>query len=436
MNILKRLLPRKRMVLKFNEQYNSLTNQTKAAEKITENGEDFFVVPSVMVKEMVLHGVIGYEDGPEYLSANEIEQSVKLWNDIPITMRHPEAGSAREKTTLDKIQVGRVYNPTFDPEKNALKGDQWLSITQLKKMGNVGEEIIKDLEAGQMIELSTSYYSDKIMSPGSFDGNRYSAKQSNIRPDHLAILPDQRGACSIDDGCGVNQNAFDKFKDYVTNLMKGKKPMNEKDKKALIAKLVANKAITVPEEKLNEMCDESLLNFQKLIEPEESEAEKLAAAQKVEKVEVINKLVDGKITKLPKEQLEMLELPVLNQLMEAGKKVDDDDPSKLSKGAILKALDISEETFNAVVAKTNQSVSNDEASKTAVIKELMEAKTLDLSEDQLKDLPLPVLNEFRVISSPMNFEIRTQRRENQSVPKMPAVLLAKPEEEIKKGDDK
>ena len=234
------------MKLVFNQSFNSIAYQTNPAKRVTENEEDFFIVPSVMVKEMVLHGDIGYEDGPEYLSAKEIKESVNLWNDIPITLKHPENGSAREKSTLEKIQIGRVYNPTFDSSKNALKGDLWLSMAQLKKMGDVGLEIIKDLESGELLELSTGYYADKVMVPGSHDGNKYVAAQRNIRPDHLAILPDQVGACSISDGCGVNRNViWNKVKDFVKNLIKGDYPMNEKEKKALIDKLVANEAITL-----------------------------------------------------------------------------------------------------------------------------------------------------------------------------------------------
>ena len=198
--------------------------------------------------------------------------------------------------------------------------------------------------------------------------------------------------------------------------------MNKNDKKALIDTLVANDAIMLSEDKLNEMCDEALLNFGKLIEPDK--AGNKAEAQKAEKIEVINKLVDEKITTLTKENLEMLELPVLKQLVKTAKK----EPG-LSKESVLKVLGITEETLNAVISRTTQSVQNDEASKTAVIKELVDSKALGLSEDQLKELPIPVLNEFKMFSSPMNFAMRTQQREDQSIPEMPPILNKKPKKE-------
>ena len=51
------------MKLVFNQSFNSIAYQINPAKRVTENEEDFFIVPSVMVKEMVLHGDIGYEDG-------------------------------------------------------------------------------------------------------------------------------------------------------------------------------------------------------------------------------------------------------------------------------------------------------------------------------------------------------------------------------------
>ena len=165
--------------------------------------------------------------------------------------------------------------------------------------------------------------------------------------------------------------------------------MNKNDKKALIATLVANDAIMLPEDKLNELGDEALLNFGKLIKNEKSEAE-----------------------------------------IKAQKKLDAEKKEpELSKESILNLLGITEETLNAVITRTTQSVQNDEASKTAVIKELIDSKTLGLSEDQLKELPIPVLNEFKMFSSTMNFAMRTQRREDQSIPEMPKILTAKPKKE-------
>src|SRR5690606_20175922 len=38
---------------------------------------------------------------------------------------------------------------------------------------------------------------------GELNGKPYTAKQVNLRPDHVALLPGEVGACSIADGCGA-----------------------------------------------------------------------------------------------------------------------------------------------------------------------------------------------------------------------------------------
>src|SRR3990172_8663991 len=45
------------------------------------------------------------------------------------------------------------------------------------------------------------------MNPGFFNGKQYHTIHRNPKRDHIAIFPyDQLGACSIQDGCGLNRN--------------------------------------------------------------------------------------------------------------------------------------------------------------------------------------------------------------------------------------
>ena len=41
---------------------------------------------------------------------------------------------------------------------------------------------------------------------GDWNGKAYVGIARNYRPDHLAILPDMKGACSIADGAGLCRN--------------------------------------------------------------------------------------------------------------------------------------------------------------------------------------------------------------------------------------
>jgi hypothetical protein len=68
-----------------------------------------------------------------------------------------------------------------------------------------------------MMELSTGLYVDAELTPGDWKGEEYVAIARNLRSDHLAILPDKIGACSVADGAGLLRN----------EVRKGKMPKNE-----------------------------------------------------------------------------------------------------------------------------------------------------------------------------------------------------------------
>jgi hypothetical protein len=56
------------------------------------------------------------------------------------------------------------------------------------------------------MEVSTGLFSNLEMVSGKYEGVPYNAIVRHIRPDHLALLPNEVGACSIDDGCGTMRN--------------------------------------------------------------------------------------------------------------------------------------------------------------------------------------------------------------------------------------
>jgi hypothetical protein len=49
-------------------------------------------------------------------------------------------------------------------------------------------------------------FTDEERTQGEWNGETYEAVASNYVPDHLALLPGERGACSWEDGCGVRTN--------------------------------------------------------------------------------------------------------------------------------------------------------------------------------------------------------------------------------------
>jgi hypothetical protein len=56
------------------------------------------------------------------------------------------------------------------------------------------------LAAGGPVEVSTAYYRDLDTTT---TGTGFTGAAKNLKPDHLALLPHSKGACSWQDGCGA-----------------------------------------------------------------------------------------------------------------------------------------------------------------------------------------------------------------------------------------
>ena len=159
-------------------------------------GIDHLVVPTVMIVEGVMNG----SKGPLYYPAAELESSEPAWNHKPIVVYHPRKGSACDPDVLNTRKVGVILNTAWDAPK--LRTESWLDVLACNR---VDKRIIECLEANKAVEVSTGVYTTNEKTSGSFGDKPYDAIARNYRPDHLAILPDQIGACSIADGGGLLQ---------------------------------------------------------------------------------------------------------------------------------------------------------------------------------------------------------------------------------------
>jgi hypothetical protein len=86
----------------------------------------------------------------------------------------------------------------------------WIDEARANKIDN---RVIEAIQNGDVMEVSTGLNADYQMEEGVWNDERYVATAINYRPDHLAILPDQRGACSIEDGAGLLRNRAGDFDD-------------------------------------------------------------------------------------------------------------------------------------------------------------------------------------------------------------------------------
>lgn len=169
------------------------------------NGRDHLVVPCVMMTEGVHTGSLG----PLYYPAEELSKTPAAWNMKPVVVYHPELNgqgiSACDPDIVSGQGIGVLMNTRWDKD-GGLKTECWLEEDKTKE---VDDRVLDALEAGTMMEVSTGLFTDNEMDVGEWNGKEYKGIARNYRPDHLAILPDKTGACSIEDGAGLLRNVHE-----------------------------------------------------------------------------------------------------------------------------------------------------------------------------------------------------------------------------------
>jgi len=112
-----------------------------------------------------------------------------------------EGVSACDPVILNNRKVGLMMNTRW--EKGRLRSEAWID---RGRANTVDERIMTAVEAKEMMELSTGIFIDVDDTEGTWRGEEYTGVARNYRPDHLALLPDQIGACSLADGAGLLRN--------------------------------------------------------------------------------------------------------------------------------------------------------------------------------------------------------------------------------------
>lgn len=172
-----------------------------AYRRVKRGGRDWFVGEATMI----VPGVLAGSKGALYYPPEEIQINIDAWNGIPLTAGHPTRNgnhvSARDPEVMDSHGIGHVYNTRY---QDKLVCQAWFDAEKTK---SIDERIYNLLNNGRQIELSTGLFTDNHPSAGTYNGRNYDFVARNYRPDHLAVLVDQKGACSISDGCGIGVNA-------------------------------------------------------------------------------------------------------------------------------------------------------------------------------------------------------------------------------------
>lgn len=184
------------------QQYQTLvSNLVGLVRNEILEGRPYLAVPMVMMKEGVLNG----SDGPLLYTSEELAKVPQVWNTKPVVVQHPtfngKSLSACDPVVLEKSRVGMIMNTSWDGLR--LKAEAWLEPSRLN---TVDSRVLNAVQKGELMEVSTGLFSEVEAKPGLYKGIPYKGIARNLRPDHLAILPDSIGACSIADGAGLMRN--------------------------------------------------------------------------------------------------------------------------------------------------------------------------------------------------------------------------------------
>lgn len=178
------------------------TNALATATRRTgPDGRDYLVAPGIAL----VAGVVG----DEYVPADEIAKAAFGFSGRPLPLYHPMNGneyiSANSPELESTLSVGKFWNASFDGQR--LKGEYWIDIAKAQALGGEALTLLQRLEANQQIETSTAYGRDLEQTPGQYQGRTYSGIARNLVPDHVAVLVNECGKCSIADGCGLLANS-------------------------------------------------------------------------------------------------------------------------------------------------------------------------------------------------------------------------------------
>lgn len=165
----------------------------------TLEDRSYTVIPMVMMVE----GVHAGSGGPIYYPPEELSKTPQVWNHKPIVVYHPD-GSACDPVVVENRKVGMMMNTKWDAKGKRLLSEAWLERTKADKVDN---RVFKAVDSAEMMEVSTGLYVDLEQTTGTWGAEDYDGIARNLRADHLALLPDKIGACSIADGAGLYRNS-------------------------------------------------------------------------------------------------------------------------------------------------------------------------------------------------------------------------------------
>ena len=238
----------------------------------------------------------------------------------------------------------------------------------IEKLKIVSPETFAKIQNGNLIEVSVGIFTDNEDAEGDWNGEKYLAVAHNYRPDHLALLPGEVGACSINDGCGLRVNS----ENVITNIADS----NGTDGTVgipVVDELEVQKELNDNLKKEVEMCDKCPEKAKLLVEHEHTNFDDTD-------LEWLSELAEDKLDKLiPKVVVNEVKPPTLEEawdVVKAGYK-NLEDYIKVLPDNIREQVEMGLQVFQKVRGDTIKSI-QDNTEKDTWKDEDLEEMSLDV----------------------------------------------------------
>ena len=170
-----------------------------AVKQTTFEGRPHIVAPVVILTEGVHIG----SAGRVFYTKEELKRNAQTWAGRPLPVYHPVDGgnniSCNDPGVIEKNSVGQIFNTKYEDNPPRIVGELWIDV---EKANKVDQRVLQELSDGRL-EVSTGMWFELTEQSGVWNTEEYDFIASNFQPDHVALLPGGKGACSFEDGCGA-----------------------------------------------------------------------------------------------------------------------------------------------------------------------------------------------------------------------------------------
>ncbi|MCO6407351.1 hypothetical protein [Hoeflea alexandrii] len=185
------------MTKKIRVNIRSLAN-VAAVRKEKRNGRDVVIVPSATLPDDIVMNGIKYP-------ADEIAKSFMTLNRTPAPFGHPKVNgkfvSARDPEGINVSYVG-AWNENVRREGGRVLLDKVIDVAIANQSEN-GKAVLEAIDKGEPVHTSTGL----LCELGAANGDDHKHTAMNIMFDHDAILLNEDGAATPDQGVGMLVNA-------------------------------------------------------------------------------------------------------------------------------------------------------------------------------------------------------------------------------------